>query len=147
MAQSRLDLISPDLDRSLGPQQARTAASVAVRAALAAHPSDAPAVREVLQALQLDDWKKALTRRPDIEGVVERLDQEYLDLYAMAGEENTPLVIEAFARARAVAALAMALGSDETMAAKEAVYEAYASLGESAGEEMLASIRSVLTAP
>jgi hypothetical protein len=147
MAPSRLNLIAADLDKALGPRDARTVALVAVRAALAAHPSDDPPVREVLLALQSHDWNTARTRRPDIEAVAERLDEQYFQLYAAAGEESTPMVIDAFSRARAVAALRMALDPNEIMAAREAVYEAYASLGDTAGEELLDAIRRVLATP
>jgi hypothetical protein len=144
MSRSRLAIIAADLDAAIGRLEAPRVALLAIRAALGAHPSAEKPVSDALQCLETDDRNSARAHRVDVAAVVERLDEQYLALYAAAGEVNTPAVVTAFSRARAVAALEAALGPDEKMAAKEAVYEAHAALEDGAGEALLASIRRAI---
>ena len=114
-----------------------------VRAVRPWHPTD-PKVQEVVAALEAGAWAVARAQRPAIEAMAARLDEDYLVLYGAEGDQNTPAVIDAFSRARALDVLVMALGVDETMAAKEALYEAYAALDDPAGDALLTQVRSAL---
>ena len=146
MTQTRLHLIAPDLEQAIGADGARQIALLAVRAALAAYPTDSQDVHEALLAMDAGDWKKARRHRSAVQAAVDRLDETYFDLFQAAGEVHTPSVEAAFSRTRAVAAMFEALGSNETIAAKEALYEAHSTLGDDAGEDLLATVRRRLAA-
>ena len=143
MVQSRLELIARDIAQTLSPSQARAVALLAVRAVASLLPAD-PVVQEVVAAIERGDWRAAQTRCAPLEPIAVRLDEHYLQLHHSEGEQNTPGVIDAFSRARALDTLVIVLGPDETMAAKEAVYEAHAALGEIHGERLLAQVRSII---
>ena len=141
--QSRLDLVAADIARALTSSHARAVVLLAVRAVRVWHPADA-SVREAVAALEAGDWRAAQAQRPVLEAIAARLDEAYLELYAAEGDQNTPPVIEAFSRARALEAVVMALHPDEVQAARESLYEAHAALGDSGAEELLAAVRSAL---
>jgi hypothetical protein len=140
---SRLDLVAADIDRALTPSHARAVVLLAVRAVCAWHPAD-PSAREAVAALEAGDWRAARALRPVLEAIAARLDAAYLKLYAAGGDQNTPPVIEAFSRARALDALVMALQPDEVLAARESLYEAHAALGDPSAEDLLTAVRSAL---
>jgi hypothetical protein len=116
----------------------------AARRALAATPVSQSPVMEVLRALDASDIRSAVRRRSDLEALVTVLDKEYWDLSDSSGSSDGVDARRAFARARAVNALASALALNPVEAALDAIYEAQASLPESEVDGFLDAVKNLL---
>jgi hypothetical protein len=123
---------------------ARQAAIFAARRALDGTPVPRAPVAEVLRALEESDIGSAVRLRGALEALVEELDNEYFDLSDSSGASNSSEARTAFARARAVNALACALEVDPVEAALDAIYEAQASLPEAEVDNFLDSAKALL---
>ena len=122
---------------------ARQAAIFAARRALAGTPVSQSPVMEVLRALDASDIRSAVRRRSDLEALVTVLDKEYWDLSDSSGSSDGADARTAFARARAVSALACALALNPVEAALDAIYEAQASLPESEVDGFLDAVKEL----
>ena len=136
--------LDPALDAAINGNVAANVAQLAVITALEACRSDEALVMTILSELKAGSWQTARRRRADVEALVVSLDDRYFDLYDAAGEENTPAVLEAFSKARAVAALAESLSANPVIAAKESLYEACSSLEKQEQASLLARARLVV---
>ena len=103
-----------------------------------------PPVVAVLRALEDSDIRSAVRLRGDLEVLVTELDKEYWDLSDSSGSSDGIEVRRAFARARAVNALACALEVNPVEAALDAIYEAQASLPEAAVDGFLDAVKELL---
>jgi len=144
VTESRLVHLDPALDAAINQDVAARVALLAVVTALESCKSEESLVVTVLSELKVGSWRGAQRRRAEVEALVASLDDQYFDLYDAAGEENTPAVLQAFSKARAVAALAQGLAEDPVIAAKEALYEACASLEEPELAGLLADVRRIV---
>ena len=141
---SRLNLIAPDLELAVDGHNAQACAQLAVVKALAANPNSDADVLGALAAIQRGDWAGARSFRAAVVAIADRLDDQYLSEYEAAGDSNTTEVLGSFARARALASLATSLETDEELAAKEALYEAHASLPDSISDDLLQDARDLI---
>jgi hypothetical protein len=116
----------------------------AARRALAATPVSQSPVTEALRALDDSDIRSAVRLRGDLEVLVTVLEKEYWDLSDSSGSSDGLDVRTAFARARAVSALASALALNPVEAALDAIYEAQASLPESEVDGFLDAVKELL---
>jgi hypothetical protein len=123
---------------------ARQAAIFAARRALEGTPVPRTPVAEILRALDDSDIGSAVRLRGALEALVEELDNEYWDLWDSSGSTDSSEARAAFARARAVNALACALQANPVEAALDAIYEAQASLPEAEVDGFLDSAKALL---
>ena len=144
MTWSRLDTVSSGLSeeiRSASPTEQRRIALAVARHALLAIAFRHPLVDEVLAGIQVSA-EGSIGVLPPLDALVEALDDAYFTL----AEQETPqqpspgLVLQAFSRARAVSALAFAIGPSSLEAALESAYEAHAATEDLPG--ITAIIRS-----
>ncbi len=144
MTWSRLDTVSSALSeqiRNASPTEQRRIAIAVARHALLAIAFRHPLVDEVLAGAQAAaDGRSAVL--PSLDALVETLDEAYFTLAEQ--EASLPVspgaVLEAFSRARAVSALAVAIGPSSLEAALESAYEAHAATEDLTG--ITAIIRS-----
>lgn len=124
--------------------RARRAAAFAAKTALQVHPVPDHPVSQALDALERGDDSTALGLRDDIDRLVTALDGAYFDRSAAAGPENDPDLLAAFARARAVNALAAALAPDPVQATLDAIYEAHGCLPYDRGAAFVDAVKDLL---
>jgi len=103
-----------------------------------------PPVVAALRALEDSDMSSAGRLRGDLQSLVTELDEEYWDLSDSSRSSDDIEAGRAFARARAVNALACALDVDPVEAALDAIYEAQASLPEAAVDGFLDAVKERL---
>jgi len=133
MTMERLSMLAPDLARSiqgLDGTRARQIARMAAALAIEGTGVTDKRVRRALELLgstELDD-----AQRRDLSSLTAEFDKRYWTAGEKrdAGETSEEEYLEAFARARAVASVAMAADPDPVHAALEAAYEAHAALGD-----------------
>jgi len=144
MTWSRLDTVSSCLSeeiRSASPAEQRHIALAVARHALLAVAFRHPLVDEVLAGTQAAA-EGSVAVLPSLDALVETLDEAYFTVSEQPPPQRASqrAVLEAFSRARAVSALAFAIGPSPLEAALESAYEAHAATEDLPG--ITAIIRS-----